>query len=180
VSRILILAALALSSSCSIWLPDNLEYNRLPGYPQSNFLQKTKKGVYCPAELSLALHTFSVLWDGYSTNSLVPEKIGYIDLVVQDGLLEHPKGPASGVTYVTEDRVKIEFSTITAPDGPVRELHDTALFHELVHLALWWDFGDPDANHSSSGGPWTDAHHDFVEYAESVFQNLNYAKMCDL
>jgi hypothetical protein len=165
-------------TSCSVWLPDNLGKQTLPGYPNSSLAQDTE--TYCPEELSLALNVFTLMWDKYTTNSALPENIGQLDLVVSNKLLNHPDGLASGITYTQEEQVRVEFSTVTSLGGEEKQLHDTALFHELVHVGLFYDYGDADSNHSESGGPWTDKHTELVEHVENVFQGLNYKTICDI
>lgn len=38
----------------------------------------------------------------------------------------------------------------------------SVLGHELVHVALAGAYGDVDRNHEEAGGPWTEAHNEYI------------------
>lgn len=48
---------------------------------------------------------------------------------------------------------------------------DTALAHELVHLALWDLDGDPDRTHAAPPGPWTSEHDEVIR--DLAWSSLN-------
>ena len=65
-------------------------------------------------------------------------------------------------------------SVLWAHVGDTGNISDTALVHELVHLALWSSVGSPDADHEGrKHRGWARKHTEFILEVNSLLKSYN-------
>lgn len=108
----------------------------VPGFDRVTYF-----GQHDDRAVATALHLFADEWDfafGY-----VPD---FSRLEIRETQLADAAGYTPDASHVLLD--------------PRDRLSDTALAHELIHVALWRHEMTPDHDHAAGVGPWTDQHDD--------------------
>ena len=130
--------------------------------PGSDLLQNKK--VFTDHDLLRALRIFESEWDtffGYSRevhSATWSVKIRW----VEDKHFQVPNHPDVYATGWVKDPSCIWVATRPDEDGHA-QLHRTAFFHELVHIALYAEYGTFDADHEGDAEvAWQQAHHELV------------------
>lgn len=155
--RFVVLAFAIIFSGCSVLV----EGNHITGSPYD--VREVKAGVYD------MIGEWPLWFDGAPEDFLTDVRIDFDEVVTTSY-----HGRVAGCTH-GKLWVMVSTQDVNYVDVP---LHRTAMWHELMHVALWNIEGDPDHDHEDGEGPWTDDHNEFVgilkERAKFRYESYNF------
>ncbi|MEI6481029.1 MAG: hypothetical protein WCO19_01860, partial [Candidatus Saccharibacteria bacterium] len=159
-------AAVLTSSACGAFLSHTLEH--VPGHPEARYDRTYAEKAWTPADVGRAID-LEEADDGAPCFAAALERLHVViidhDMTPQETarfLVGEDVTEGTGdadVTTAKSGAIDVERSrvilAVQRPDDSQRSLASSALLHELEHLRLWCETGDPDDNHSDPPGPWT-------------------------
>jgi hypothetical protein len=134
------------------------EGKMVPGYATEIICRLPDCRRWTPAKVQRALDMWVVeTGDLLDVSPQIPSLI-----IVEDTGDLGPAGVVTATAGKTLDPFTIQIAGRYYIGQDYRPMGKSAFSHELCHVMLWSDPGDPDRNHAEAPGPWTEQHDEML------------------
>lgn len=140
------------------------EGKTVPGYDTEVICRLPDCKRWTPQTMQRALDMWVVAaGDTFDVNPQIP----YLIIVEDTGDLGS-SGTVVSTSGKTLDPFTIQIAGRYFQSIEYRPVGKSAFSHELCHVMLWSDPGDPDGNHAEPPGPWTEKHDEMIAEVDSA------------